>query len=111
MKAEEDSNFDVTNNLRAQHFQNIGGSAIAQQAISLAGYQAGSVQQQVGQMPGKGMPDAGPANLESPLMNQGRDGGAVARYRNPNGPIGGSHALQDFQMLLMCLKNKIRRGR
>lgn len=108
------------NNLTAQQFQNMAAGANTQQA-RLAGYQATLAQQQAGQMPGKGMPNAGPANQGSPIMNQGQDGGAIAGYYNageigPNGlrgggpgqPAagGGNHALQDYQMQLMLLEQQ-----
>lgn len=104
-----------------QQFQNMPGAANAQQARSLAGYQAGLAQQQAGQMPVKGMPNPGPANQGSPMMNQGQDGGAIAGYYNagemgPNGMRGGApgqqaagggnHALQDYQMQLMLLEQQ-----
>jgi hypothetical protein len=108
------------NNLTAQQFQNMPGGPNSQQARSLAGYQAGLAQQQAGQMPNKGMANAGPANQGSPMMNQGQDGGAIAGYYNAGEMAGGmrgvapgqqaagggNHALQDYQMQLMLLEQQ-----
>jgi hypothetical protein len=109
------------NNLTGQQFQVPGGANPAQQARSLAGYQAGLAQQQAGQMPAKQpMPPGGPPNQGSPMMAQGPADGNLANYYNPTdmgangmrGPAGGqgagtgNHALQDYQMQLMLLEQQ-----
>jgi len=116
------------NKLTGEQFQNMPNGANAQQQqqqhrTSVNAYQAGLAQQQAGQMPNKGMPNAGgPPNAGSPMMSQGQDPGAIAGFYNtpdmvqnrgmqpavpgqqPTG--GGNHALQDYQMQLMLLEQQ-----
>ncbi|KAH8646751.1 hypothetical protein BX600DRAFT_155343 [Xylariales sp. PMI_506] len=107
--------------LTDQQFQNFQNAPPASQQKSIQTYSQTLGQQQIQQMPNKGMPTpSNPQGQGSPMMAQGPNGADLNGYypgnelaqgaMRPgpgNGQGGGSnHALQDYQMQLMLLEQQ-----